>query len=237
MDKKIIFITGASGGLGEAMAKHFYALGHQLILHHNENAISLEENDQIKHVKADLTDETEIQAMFEEIKVSFDRIDVVINNAGISKSGISWKTNSDDWSETIALNLTAPFKIVQHTIPLMRKNNWGRIINITSVVAQTGVIGTSAYAASKAGIIGLTKTLSKELIPFNITTNALALGYFDKGMIRDIPTELKEQIIDTIPAKELGKPEVICKTIEFLMQNEAHYVNGQTINLNGGLFS
>jgi len=237
MDKKIIFITGASGGLGEAMAKHFYALGHQLILHHNENAISLEENNQIKHVKADLTDETEIQAMFEEIKTSFDRIDVVINNAGISKSGISWKTNSDDWSETIALNLTAPFKIVQHTIPLMRKNNWGRIINITSVVAQTGVIGTSAYAASKAGIIGLTKTLSKELIPFNITTNALALGYFDKGMIRDIPTELKEQIINTIPAKELGQPKVICKTIEFLMQNEAHYVNGQTINLNGGLFS
>ncbi|MEX1193205.1 MAG: SDR family NAD(P)-dependent oxidoreductase [Brumimicrobium sp.] len=237
MDKKIILITGASGGLGEAMANYFFSLGHHLILHHNENPLSLKESDKVKHVKADLTDESELQAMFEEIKVSFNQIDVVINNAGISKSNISWKTNKSSWDETIALNLTAPFRVIQHATPLMRENNWGRIINITSVVAQTGVIGTSAYAASKAGIIGLTKTLSKELIPFNITTNALALGYFDKGMIRDIPAELKEQIIDTIPAKELGKPQVICKTIEFLMQNEAHYVNGQTINLNGGLFS
>lgn len=237
MDKKIIFITGASGGLGEAMANYFLALGHQLILHHNEHPIRIDESSNVTHVKADLTDDQELQSMFDKIKGAVNHIDVLINNAGISKSSISWKTSSDDWDETIALNLTAPFKIAQHTIPLMRKNNWGRIINITSVVAQTGVIGTSAYAASKAGIIGLTKTLSKELIPFNITTNALALGYFDKGMIRDIPTELKEQIIDTIPSKELGQPKVICKTIEFLMQNEAHYINGQTINLNGGLFS
>lgn len=237
MDKKIIFITGASGGLGEEMAHFFLALGHQLILHHNEHPIRIKESANVTHVKADLTDDEELQNMFEKIKGSVSHIDVLINNAGISKSSISWKTSSHDWDKTIALNLTAPFKIAQHTIPLMRKNNWGRIINITSVVAQTGVIGTSAYAASKAGIIGLTKTLSKELIPFNITTNALALGYFDKGMIRDIPTELKEQIIDTIPAKELGQPKVICKTIEFLMQNEAHYINGQTINLNGGLFS
>jgi NAD(P)-dependent dehydrogenase (short-subunit alcohol dehydrogenase family) len=237
MGKKIIFITGASGGLGEAIAKYFLKLGHQLILHHNENPIHIEENDLVTHVKADLTDEKDVQKMFHKITSTVSNIDILINNAGISKSSISWKTSSDDWDETIALNLTAPFKIAQHTIPLMRKNNWGRIINITSVVAQTGVIGTSAYAASKAGIIGLTKTLSKELIPFNITTNALALGYFDKGMIRDIPTELKEQIIDTIPAKELGQPDIICKTIEFLMQNEAHYINGQTINLNGGLFS
>lgn len=237
MDKKIILITGASGGLGEAMAKYFLQQGHQLILHHNENPIRIEESKLVTHVKADLTDERDLKEMFHKIKDIVSQIDVLINNAGISKSSISWKTSSSDWDETIALNLTAPFKVAQYSIPLMRKNNWGRIINITSVVAQTGVIGTSAYAASKAGIIGLTKTLSKELIPFNITTNALALGYFDKGMIRDIPTELKEQIIDTIPAKALGQPSVICKTIEFLLQNEAHYINGQTINLNGGLFS
>ena len=237
MDKKIIFITGASGGLGEEIAKHFLQFGHQLILHHNENPIRIEESDQVTHVKADLTDDEDLHLMFEKISDTASHIDVLINNAGISKSSISWKTSKEDWDETIALNLTAPFKTTQHTIPLMRKNNWGRIINITSVVAQTGVIGTSAYAASKAGIIGLTKTLSKELIPFNITSNALALGYFDKGMIRDIPTELKDQIIDSIPAKELGQPKVICKTIEFLIQNEAHYINGQTINLNGGLFS
>lgn len=237
MDKKIIFITGASGGLGEVIAKYFLQLGHQLILHHNENPINIEESDSVTHVKADLTNDEELQSMFNKVNNTVSHIDLLVNNAGISKSSISWKTSSEDWDETIALNLTAPFKIAQHTIPLMRKNNWGRIINITSVVAQTGVVGTSAYAASKAGIIGLTKTLSKELIPFNITTNALALGYFDKGMIRDIPTELKEQIIDTIPAKELGQPITICKTIEFLMQNEAYYINGQTINLNGGLFS
>jgi NAD(P)-dependent dehydrogenase (short-subunit alcohol dehydrogenase family) len=237
MDKKIIFITGASGGLGEAIAKYFLQQGHQLILHHNENPIGIEESNSVTHVKADLTNDEDLQKMFNKINNTVSHIDVLINNAGISKSSISWKTSTQDWDETIALNLTAPFKIAQRAIPLMRKNNWGRIINITSVVAQTGVVGTSAYAASKAGIIGLTKTLSKELIPFNITTNALALGYFDKGMIRDIPTELKEQIIDTIPAKELGQPAIICKTIDFLMQNEAHYINGQTLNLNGGLFS
>ncbi|MDX1651494.1 MAG: SDR family oxidoreductase [Brumimicrobium sp.] len=237
MDKKTILITGASGGLGEAMADYFYNQGHKLILHHFEHPLKLKENDRVKHIQADLTNYTAIKDMFEALRAEEPLLDVVINNAGISKSAVSWKVDKKDWEETIALNLSAPFYIIQQAIPWMRENNFGRIINISSVVAQTGVLGTSAYAASKAGLIGLTKTLSKELISFNITVNALSLGYFNKGMIRDVPDEFREEILKTIPAKELGSPLSICKTIDFLTQQETAYITGQTININGGLYN
>ena len=236
MEKKVILITGASGGMGTHFTNWFKKQNVNLALHYFEAKNTMEASDLIAYFQADLTNEDEVNRMIEAVINRFGRIDVLINNAGISKSAMSWKTSLDAWNETIAINLTAPFLVAKACIPFMRENGSGSIINISSVVGQTGQIGTAAYSASKAGLIGLTKTLAKELASNNITVNALALGYFSTGMIADVPQEQQDQIIESIPLKKLGDPATVCKTIEWLIASEAAYVTGQVIQLNGGLY-
>lgn len=236
MEQKVILITGASGGMGGALSALFSNEEVKLALQHNKNKINLAESKTVAHFKADLTIETEVVRLVSSVVEKFGRIDVLINNAGISKSSMSWKTDAAAWKETLAINLDAPFFMAKHVIPIFRQQNSGRIINISSIVAQTGFAGTSAYAASKAGLIGLTKTLSKELSNFGVTVNALALGYFNVGMIDDVPKELQEEIISSIPLRKLGDPTSVFQTIKWLISEEGGYITGQTINLNGGLF-
>lgn len=236
MEKKVILLTGASGALGTQIAAYLNGLGHQLILQFNTHPVTVESENTLA-IQCDLTDTHAIQEMIATGTKHFGRIDVLINNAGISRSGVSWKIAAEDWHQTMNINLNAPFFLSQAVIPFMRENQFGRIINVTSVVAQTGFPGTAAYAASKAGLIGLTKTLSKELARFKITVNAVALGYFNTGMINDVPAEAQEQLLQNIPVNELGDPLILAKTIEFLISAEAAYITGQTINLNGGLYS
>lgn len=237
MDKKIVLITGSSGGLGSELSKFFSEKEYQLVLMYNTNKPLIPEGNDVMHIKADLRDANQIQSAIHGVLEKWNKVDVLINNAGISQSDMSWKTSVNDWNETIQVNLTAPFVLSKLLLPIMKQNGFGRIINISSVVAQTGVIGTSSYAASKAGLLGLTKTLSKEVAKHNITVNALALGYFNRGMIKDVPDEFRDEIIESIPKNELGNPRIIAETIHFLMSNDANYLTGQTINLNGGLFS
>lgn len=235
--EKVILITGASGGMGNALAELLASGNNALALHYNTHPVSLNESDTIAHFQADLTREDEVERMVSDVLKRFGRIDVLINNAGISKSSMSWKTDADAWRQTMAVNLDAAFYVSKAVIPTMRTQKSGRMINISSVVAQTGFIGTAAYAASKAGLIGLTKTLSKELIGAGITVNVLALGYFNVGMINDVPDDLRQIVVDSIPAKKLGSPETVYQTIQWLLTEEAGYVTGQTINLNGGMYS
>lgn len=237
MEQKVILITGASGGMGGELAKQFAKLDVKLALHFNTNPISIPENNSISHFQGNLASKKYCSQLIQDVVKQFGKIDVLINNAGISNSAMSWKTSENDWSDTMAINLNAPFYLSQSAIPIMRNSNWGRIINITSIVAQTGFIGTSAYTASKAGLIGLTKTLSKELASSGITVNSLALGYFNTGMIEDVPADIKKEIIESIPAKKLGEPETVFKAIQLLISSEGGYITGQTLNLNGGLFS
>lgn len=237
MDQKVILITGASGGMGGRLAKHYAETSHFVALHSNKNKIEVPESQKVAHFHADLTIEYNCEDLIKAVIMKFGRIDVLINNAGISKSSMSWKTQNDSWKSTMAINLDAPFYLSKHAIPHMRLNKWGRIINITSIVAQTGFVGTAAYAASKAGLIGLTKTMSKELATSGISVNALALGYFNVGMIDDVPDEMQKEIISHIPMNRLGGPETVFKTIEWLSSEEGGYVTGQTVNLNGGLYS
>jgi len=237
MEKKVMLITGASGGIGREIAHYFNNGKFHLLLHHNESKLAIPESEYVTHLKADLSQYVGVQDLIANALIPFNKVDIVINNSGISLSAMSWKTTVDDWNRTIAVNLTAPFLLSQGFIPAMRKLNYGVIINITSVVAQTGMPGTAAYAASKSGLIGLTKTLARELAPNNIRVNALALGYFNQGMINDVPQNIQEEIIESIPAKKLGDPLTICKTLEWLIDDASAYVNGQVINLNGGLYS
>jgi NAD(P)-dependent dehydrogenase (short-subunit alcohol dehydrogenase family) len=236
MDKKVILITGATGGLGSEMVKHFEKQDVKLALH----TFQQEPFDvACEHAwfKADLRDENQVKNLIASILANFGRVDVLINNAGISKNGMSWKLAPADFHEVIAVNLTAPFLLCQGVIPSMRSNNFGRIITISSVVAQTGVPGTVAYAASKAGVLGMTKTIAKELANGAITCNALALGYFDQGMISEVSEEMQQQIISQIPKNRLGGVETVLATIDWLLKDESDYVTGQTISLNGGLFT
>lgn len=237
MEQKVILLTGASGGMGHELAKHFAEKGVFLALHSNKNTIKIPESDRVAHFHADLSHEQNCESLINEVVVRFGKVDVLINNAGISRSDISWKVNAEDWRETMAVNLDAPFFLSKHALKHMRLNKWGRIINISSIVAQTGFIGTSAYAASKAGLIGLSKTLAKEVASSGISVNALALGYFNVGMIEDVPDEIRDQIIENIPMKRLGGPETVFGTLEWLISEAGGYVTGQTINLNGGLHS
>lgn len=236
MEKKVIVITGATGGLGREMVKHFEKQHVRLALHTFQNE-PFEVACEHAWFKADLTDPQQVSNFIVMVLTNFGKVDVLINNAGVSINGMSWKLNPSDFQQVIAVNLTAPFLLMHGFLPAMREQKSGRIISISSVVAQTGVPGTSAYAASKAGLLGLTKTVSKEVAQSGITVNALALGYFDRGMISEVSPELQEQIIAQIPLKRLGSVDTIIATLDWLLSEEAGYVTGQTISLNGGLFT
>ncbi|MCC5924357.1 MAG: SDR family oxidoreductase [Crocinitomicaceae bacterium] len=232
---KVILITGASGGLGKYLTQYFLEIGYYVVAQHHQNNIDLSTHERLMICKADLTRERDIQQLFENVEEKWGNVDILINNAGVSNSNVLWKTTTEDWQNSLDVNLTAPFLMSRYAVQKMRAKGWGRIIHISSVVAQQGVLGTAAYAASKAGLFGLTKNMGVELAPFGITVNCIALGYFNQGMIKDVPAELQKEIISKIPLKKLGEPESICKLIGFLILDSGDYMTGQIINLNGGL--
>lgn len=233
--KKTVLLIGSSGGLGTALTRFLMDKGFNLALHHHTNLPS-REFDNLNFYQADITKEEEVKKMIDQVRNDFGRIDAVINNAGISISEISWKTSAENWQRTLDVNLTGPFFVAKHCSQIMREQNSGSIIFISSIVGETGFVGTSAYAASKAGILGLTKTMAKELATKNVRVNAIALGYFNTGMINDVSAEMQQELIRQIPVGELGDPEQLGALIEFLISSESTYLTGQTLNLNGGLY-
>lgn len=244
MTNKNVLLTGASGGLGKFITAGLAEAGFNLALQFNSNSESITENIKsisnlnlkVKTYKADITKESEVEELIRNAKQDFGSIDILINNAGISINAMSWKLSADDWNNVLNVNLTGPFLCTKHVLPLMKENKFGRIVYISSVVPQIGVPGTAAYAASKAGLGGLCKTVSKEVIKNNITVNMISLGYFDAGLLYQIPEEIRGQIRESIPVKQFGNPLEIVECIKYISNIESKYLTGQTINLNGGLF-
>lgn len=249
MSFKNVLLTGASGGLGKYISLHLAQSGFNLALQYNnsqnkmdecinelKNSTALKSGTKIITYKADITDELSVKDLTGKIKEELGSIDILINNAGLSINAVSWKLNLDDWNKVLNVNLTGPFLCTKHVLPLMKENKYGRIIYISSVVSQIGVAGTAAYSASKAGLIGLCKTVSKEIIRNNITANVISLGYFDAGLLYQIPEEIRNQIKESIPVKEFGNPADVSECIKYLCSDNSRYITGQTINLNGGLF-
>ncbi len=244
MSVKNALLIGASGGLGKYISSGLAAKGINLALHCNDNPGKLDpliaeiENSSVKYkiYKANIVSEAEVANLVNEVKSEFGSIDLLINNAGVSINAMSWKLKLEDWSKVLDVNLTGPFLCTKHVLPFMKENKFGRIVYMSSVVPQIGVAGTAAYAASKSGLFGLCKTISKEVIKNNITANVISLGYFDAGMLYQIPEEIRNQIKDTIPIKEFGNPLEIVECISYLCAENSKYITGQTINLNGGLF-
>ena len=225
-----VIITGASGGIGSFLMEKFSGEEKEVYGSYN-TTINKSEGKNLS--KVDISDYTKVRNWIETIVIHGDHI-VLINCAGISYNSFAHKADIVRWRKVIDVNLIGTFNVIHALLPFMRESNYGRIITISSVVAQKGIPGTSAYAASKAGLWGLTKSIAVENAKRGITINTLNLGYFNIGMISEIPEEILSSTIKAIPVQKLGDPEEIYRAVNFLIESD--YINGTTIDINGGLF-
>lgn len=224
----MIILTGASGGIGGRLIVELRKIDKVIGTYFKKKP----HNDK-DYFQLDVTDERNISEFINVISPDLKEI-TLINLAGISVDSLAHNLSLKDWSRVLSVNLTGSFLMAKHLIPYMIKEKWGRIINISSVVSQAGVCGTSAYAASKSGLTGLTKTLAKEYGRYGINVNCLRLGYFSTGLIETISPEKVELLKKQIPLNSLGDPMNIYLAVEFLIRSD--YVTGAVIDINGGLF-
>lgn len=243
-NKRTALITGASGALGGQLSRYLADRNYNVVLHYNSHPERIEElakeieklEVEFLKVKADISKEAPVENMFSLVEKEFGKLDVLINMAGIHIDKPLWKLPLEDWKKVIDVNLTGTFLCSKYAIPLMRKENFGRIINISSVVGQRGEFGTSSYAASKSGLFGLTKTLAREVVKFNIFVNTVALGYFSVGMTKDVPPEMQERLLNNTLMNRFGKPEELCSLIYYLASDNSAFITGQIIGINGGYY-
>jgi len=226
----MILITGASKGIGKYLFSRFKSDGKSVIGIYNT---TLEGFDLSDYYQVDVSDSRAVEDLIISLNSKLSKI-ILINCAGISYNSFAHKADIEDWGRVIDVNLKGSFNFIHEVLPLMRKQNYGRIINFSSVIATLPTPGVSAYAASKAGLIGLTKSLAAENASKGITVNAINLGYVNLGMgVNDVPVEYQEKMKNQIPAGRFCEPEEVYNTINFLIQTE--YVNGAAIDINGGL--
>jgi len=242
MANRVAFVTGASRGIGRAIALSLAEAGHSIVVASPEMELNEQVAAEVRKmqpalvVDLDLTRQESIVAGFEAAMAEFGRLDVLVNNAGITKDALALRMKKDAWDLVIQVNLTGAFLASQQAIPAMMKQRWGRIINIASVVGQSGNPGQANYVASKAGIIGLTKCLAQELGGRNITVNAVAPGFIETDMTRNLPAEVREKMLASVPLKRPGTPEDVAKAVRFLASDDAAYITGAVLQVNGGMY-
>ena len=237
---KKALITGASGGIGKEIAKTLDGYGAEICIS-GRNTEELDFlNDTIdqdcKIITCDLTKDQDIKNLVEGAQESLGQIDILVNNAGITKDNIFLRMSDEEWDQVLQVNLYSTFKILKLVTKGMVKRKYGRIINITSVVGVTGGPGQVNYSSSKAGLIGMTKSLSQELASRNITVNCIAPGFIDTPMTSDLDENRKGKVLESIPANRFGSPKDLSTAILFLASEESSYITGQTIHINGGLY-
>ena len=227
----MIIITGSSRGIGRYLFKKFWETGTTAYGTYNK---TFPDSDKEKYLmKVDISNYSDVKNWIESIRNKIEHL-TLINCAGINYTSFAHKAEMDKWSDVINVNLIGTFNVIREILPIMREEGYGRIINFSSVVAQTFVAGTSAYAASKAGLWGLIRSIAIENARKGITINNLNLGYYNIGMINEVPTEIQTSLKEMIPAGDFGDPDNIFKTIKLLIDND--YINGTSIDLNGGLY-
>lgn len=240
---KVAFVTGATRGIGKEIAITLAQNGYNLAINYRNKNIDLEETiEQIKKynveclpVKGDISNFEDCGIMINEIIKKFQKIDVLVNNAGITKDGLLMRMKKEDFEQVINVNLVGTFQITKQVLPYMLKQRNGRIINLSSVVGITGNAGQTNYSASKAGIIGFTKSLAKEVASRNILVNAVAPGFIETQMTGVLKDDIKEQINKTIPLRRMGKTQDVANVVKFLASEDSSYITGQVIQVDGGM--
>ena len=237
---KTALITGATGGIGAAIAKALHKAGATVAIS-GTRAQVLEElkaelgGERVHVLACNLSDPAAVETLVPAAEAAMGGLDILVNNAGITRDGLAMRMKDEDWSAVIDVNLTASFRLARAAMRGMMKKRWGRIVNITSVVGVTGNPGQANYVASKAGVIGLTKSLAQELAARSVTVNAVAPGFIATPMTDVLNDKQKESILGRVPAGKLGSPEDIAAAVLYLASEEAGYVTGQTLHVNGGM--
>ena len=236
---KKILITGATGGIGGALVKKFVSLeGNVLATGTNTEKLDNIKKDfpNINILKFDISDHSKIEEFIENVSSQLTGLDVLINNAGINMDNLSLRMNEQEWKKVIDVNLGSTFLMCKYAVKKMLKNKYGRIVNITSVVGHTGNLGQANYAASKAGIIGMSKSLAIEYSKKNITINCVSPGFIKSKMTDNIVESVKAVLTSRIPMARLGTGEDVSNTVAFLSSDSASYITGETIHVNGGMY-
>ena len=242
MANRTSFVTGASRGIGRACALALASSGSRVVLA-ARNREKLESVASEIHaqggeafvVEIDLGSADSIKGAFAEAVTAAGRIDILVNNAGVTKDGLAVRMKRDDWDLVIDTNLTGSFLCTQQVLQGMMKERWGRIVNIASVVGETGNAGQANYSASKAGLIGLTKSLAQELGSRGVTVNAVAPGFIETDMTGVLSAEVKEKLMGSIPLRRMGSAEDVAAAVAYLASDAAGYVTGHVLDVNGGL--
>lgn len=240
---KVAVVTGASQGIGretalalaEAGAKIAAAARNEAKLASLVSEIAGRGGEAIA-VKMDVADPEQVKAGFKQVTEKFGRLDILVNNAAITRDGLAMRMKKEDWDAVLQTNLTGAHLCIQQALPVMMRARAGRIINITSVVAQTGNAGQANYVAAKAGIIGLTKAIAIEIASRNVTVNAVAPGFVETPMTDVLPEKVKEELKTRVPLARLGAPKDVAAAIVFLASDEAGYITGHVLDVNGGMY-
>jgi 3-oxoacyl-(acyl-carrier-protein) reductase len=243
LEGKIALITGASRGIGRAIAMELAQRGATIAVNFRTSQSSAEELRREIHqtgcdcelFQGDISDRQHARQLLQNVNDIFHRVDILVNNAGITRDRSIRKMTDDDWAEVIDTNLSSVFYCTSAAVPLMIENKFGRIVNIASFSGQAGNFGQANYAASKGGIIAMTKVLALELARFNITANVVAPGFTETEMVAAMPPDVLAQIVAKIPIKRLARPEEVAKAVAFLLC-DGDYITGQQINVNGGIY-
>ncbi len=240
---RIALVTGASRGIGRACALELAKAGVKVALAARQveklEAVAEEiraAGGEAFVVAIDLGEHASIKDAVGKVAKEFGRIDILVNNAGVTKDGLALRMKPDDWNMVLQTNLTGAFYCIQQVISPMMRERWGRIVNISSVVGEAGNAGQANYVASKAGLIGLTKSLAQELGSRNITVNAVAPGFIETDMTHVLKEEQKAKITQGIPLGRIGRPEEVAVAVRFLCGEEAGYITGNVIDVNGGMY-
>ena len=236
---KKILVTGSTGGIGNALVKKFISLEGEVLATgtKNDKLNNLKkEFPKINILKFDISEHSKIDEFIENASSQLTGIDILINNAGINMDNLSLRMKDEEWKKVIDINLSSTFLLCKYAIKKMLKNKYGRIVNITSVVGHTGNLGQSNYAASKAGIIGMTKSLAIEYAKKNITINCVSPGFIQTNMTEKIVENIKAALTSRIPMSKLGTGEDVANTVAFLASDSASYITGETIHVNGGMY-
>jgi len=243
--ERVVTITGGSRGIGRAIAYRFAGEKPKLVLVHYDPDDSAAEQTlaqlaekgvQGEAHRVDVSNRGDVDRLFKDVLARFGRVDVLINNAGITKDTLLMRMSEDDWDQVLRVNLKGVFNCSQAVIRSMVKERSGRIVNISSVVGQIGNMGQTNYSASKAAIMGFTKSLAREVASRGITVNAVAPGFINTGMTAILPDKVKELFLQQIPLGKMGEPEDVAEAVHWLCSAESKYITGQVIHVNGGLY-